>query len=516
MKPIPLRIFVTLAAFALCAVARADITLAPLFTDHAVLQCGKPVPIWGTADVGETVRVTFLDQTQSTTAGDDGRWRVTLDPLVARSEPATLTVVGKNTVTLTDILVGEVWLASGQSNMGWIVRNTFDADLDVPASTNPLIRHVKIQQTVADAPATTVAIDRSIWETASPATTANFTAVGYYFAREIQAHLGVPVGIINSSWGGTPAEAWTDPDTLARNPAFAYVAAAWADTLAAYPEKNLRYIADLAAWESARDAAKSDGQPFNKPALNAPAGPGHRSTPSGLYNAMIHPLVPYALRGAIWFQGENNANRQPERYHELFSALITGWRARFGQGDFPFYWAQLSSFGYFPTNNNTANGDATNWAVLREAQTKTLALPATGQAITIDVGHHTDIHPRNKRAVGQRLARLALNRDYGIKLQDSGPTFDKAVIDGATFRVSFTQVGGGLTTPFRELTGFEIAGADRVFHPATAAINGATVVVSSPTVTDPVALRYSWRNAPLGGLFNQSGLPAVPFRTDAW
>lgn len=511
----PLRTFVTLSILSLGSIACADIVLAPLFTDHAVLQRGKPVPVWGTADIGEEVRVTFLDQTKFTIAGNDGRWSVTLDPLVARSEPATLTVVGKNTVTLTNIVVGEVWLASGQSNMGWMVRNTFDSDLDVPASANPLLRHIRIQQTVAEAPASNAGIDRNTWETASAATTGNFSAVGYYFAREIQAHTGVPVGIINSSWGGTPAEAWTDPDTLADNPAFAYVASDWAATLAAHPERSARYAAALATWESERDAARSAGRPFAKPAPHIPAGPGHRSTPSGLYNSMIHPLVPYALRGTIWYQGENNT-RQPERYQELFSAMITGWRTRFEQGDFPFYWAQLSSFGYFPNTNNVAQGDATNWAYLREAQAQTLALPATGQAVTIDIGHHTDVHPRNKRAVGQRLARLALNRDYGVNVQDSGPTFDQAVIEGATFRVSFTHVGGGLTTPFRELPGFEIAGADRVFHPATASITGATVVVSSPQVTEPVALRYAWRNAPVGGLFNMTGLPAGPFRTDAW
>ncbi len=480
----------------------AAVTPAPLFQDNAVLQRDKPVPVWGTANAGEKITVTFAGQTKSATAAEDGRWSVTLDPLPASAEPATLTLAGENTLTLANILVGEVWIASGQSNMEWSMNNTHDRTIDVAGSTNPLIREIKITKQVADSPATTAS---GSWRAASPETTGNFSAVAHYFARDIHALVGVPVGIINSSWGGTRAEAWTDADTLAADP-FAYIGEAWQKTLAEYPEKKAQYDVHRAAWVQERDAAKAAAQPFTKRAPNAPWGSGHPATPAGLYNAMIHPLAPYAIRGAIWYQGEANAG-QPARYADIFPAMITGWRSRFGQGDFPFYWVQLANF-QSPT--------ATNWAFLREAQTKTLALPATGQAVIIDIGDVSDIHPRNKKDVGRRLARLALARDYGVKVIDSGPVFKKAERDGAAFRVTF-EPHGGLRAPLNELGGFELAGEDKTFHPASAVIyDNNTVLVSTPQVPEPVAVRYAWRNAPLAGLFNHEGLPAVPFRSDDW
>ncbi len=479
----------------------AAVTPAPLFQDNAVLQRDKPVPVWGTAAAGEKVTVTFAGQTKSATAAKDGRWSVTLDPLPASAEPATLTLAGENTVTLANILVGEVWIASGQSNMEWSMNNTYDKTIDVAGSANPLIREIKIAKTVADAPATTAS---GSWRAASPETTGNFSAVAHYFARDIHALVGVPVGIINSSWGGTRAEAWTDADTLAAAP-FAYIGEAWQKTLAEYPAKKAQHDANRAAWEQERDAARAANQPFNKRAPNAPWGPGHQATPAGLYNGMIHPLVPYAIRGAIWYQGESNAG-QAARYADLFPAMITGWRAQFGQGDFPFYWVQLANFSS-PT--------ATNWAFLREAQTKTLSLPNTGQAVIIDIGDVRDIHPRNKKDVGRRLARLALARNYGVKVIDSGPVPMNAEHDSGGFRLTFESFGG-LRAPLNELVGFELAGEDRVFKPADAKIDNNTVLVTSAEVPEPVAVRYAWRNAPLAGLFNHEGLPAVPFRTDTW
>jgi sialate O-acetylesterase len=500
----------TLLALLLIAPAAllADVVPAPLFTDNAVLQRDKPIPVWGTADAGENVTVTLAGHTLATTAAPDGTWRVDLPALPANPTPATLTIAGNNTITLSNILVGEVWLASGQSNMEWSVNNTFDRAIDVPASANfPLIRHIKIRKTVAAAPASTVAIERDTWEVASPSTTGNFSAVGYYFAKDIHELTGVPVGIIGSNWGGTRAEAWTDSDALAAAP-FAYIGEAWQQTLAEYPEKKAKHDADRAAWEQERDAAKAANQPFNKRAPNAPWGPGHQATPSGLYNAMIHPLVPYALRGAIWYQGESNAG-QAARYADLFSAMITGWRARFNQGDFPFYWVQLANY---------ANPEGTNWAFLREAQTKTLALPATGQAVIIDIGDRRDIHPRNKKDVGRRLARLTLAREYGFAqtIIDTGPVMEKAEREGAGFRVHFAKSPSALNAPLNELSGFELAGEDKVFKPAAAVIEKNTVLVTSAEVPEPVAVRYAWRDAPVAGLFNKEGLPAVPFRSDNW
>lgn len=501
----PRSVLVALALLASPVWLFADVTPAVLFQDHAVLQRGKPVPVWGSADAGENVTVTFGGQSVSTTADASGRWLVTLAPLSASATPATLTIVGKNTVTLTDIVVGEVWLASGQSNMEWTVSETYDQAVDVPASTNPLIRHIKVAKTVADQPASSVSL-ASPWQSATPATTLKFSAVGYYFARDIQALLGVPVGIINSSWGGTRIESWIAPDPLAGDPALAFVGKDWAKVLAEYPEKKAAHDVALAAFEQEKAAAAAAGRRFTKRAPNAPQGPGHHATPSGLYNAMISPLVPYALRGSIWYQGESNAGR-PAQYQTLFPALITDWRAKFAQGDFPFYWVQLANF-QSPTD--------TSWAFLREAQTKTLALPATGQAVIIDLGDVKDIHPRNKKDVGRRLARLALARDYGFKIVDSGPVFAKAEREGASFRVTFTEVHGGLRAPLNTLAGFEIAGADQVFQPAEARIEGEAVLVTCTAVSEPVAVRYAWRNAPVAGLFNKEGLPAVPFRTDAW
>ncbi len=502
------RRLLALLCLAAPAALLADVAPAPLFRDGAVLQRGKPVPVWGTADAGERVTVSFAGQTKSATADASGRWSVTLDALPANATPATLTIAGKNTITLSDVLVGEVWLASGQSNMEWSINNTYDKAIDVAGSANPLIRHIKVKRVVADTPSTTATFDRNGWETASPSTTGNFSAVAYHFARDLHAVLGVPVGIVNSSWGGTRAEAWTDPDTFANTPSLAYVAEDWQKTLASYPERKAKFDADVAAWEQRKAAAEAAGQSFTERRPNAPSGPGHQATPSGLYNAMIHPLAPYALRGAIWYQGESNVGRAAQ-YHELFSSMITGWRAKFGQGDFPFYWVQLANFA-------GGNPDSPAWAFLREAQTKTLALPATGQAVIIDIGDVRDIHPRNKKDVGRRLARLALARDYGVKMADSGPVLASAEREGAGFRVSFTEVHGGLIAPLNQLSGFELAGEDKVFHPAEAKIEKATVLVTSPAVPEPVAVRYAWRNAPVAGLFNTDGLPAVPFRTDTW
>lgn len=497
-----------LALLCLGAHARADVIPAALFTDNAVLQRDKPIPVWGKASPGEKVTVTFAGQTASASADAAGKWSVTLAALAARTEGSDLVIQGNNTVTLANVVVGEVWLASGQSNMEWVVNNTFDKAIDIPASARfPLIRHIKIKKTVAESPADTVPIDRNTWQVAGPATTGGFTAVGYYFAKDIHELTGVPVGIIGSNWGGTPVESWIDNEAYnTAGQAAAKVKERWAKVLAEYPEKKAKFDADLAAWKEEQAAAKAANQPFTKQQPRAPGGPGHQNTPSGLYNAMISPLVPYALRGAIWYQGESNAGRARE-YRDLFSSMITGWRAKFGQGDFPFYWVQLANY-QSPTD--------TAWAFLREAQTQTLALPATGQAVIVDIGDVRDIHPRNKKDVGRRLARLALARDYGFKIVDSGPVFAKAEREGAGFRVSFTEAHGGLIAPLNTLAGFELAGEDKVFKPAEAKIEKDTVLVTSAEVAEPVAVRYAWRNAPLAGLFNKEGLPAVPFRSDTW
>lgn len=488
--------------------AHADVVPAPLFTNNAVLQRDKPIPVWGSADPGEKVSVTFGAHTVSTTAAGDGKWRVDLPPFPANANASELVIKGDNTITLSNVVVGEVWLASGQSNMEWTVNNTYDKAVDIPASARfPLIRHIKIKHTRNTAPADTVAIEKETWLAASPATTGGFSAVGYYFAKDIHELTGVPVGIIGSNWGGTPVEAWISPSALAANPAFSIVKERWAGYVASHEKALEKHAADLAAWTAERDAAKAANTPFTKTAPKKPGAPAESPhEPSVLNNAMINPLAPYALRGAIWYQGEANAGRAGE-YHALFSAMITGWRTQFGQGDFPFYWVQLANF---------ANPNGTAWAFLREAQTRTLALPNTGQAVIIDIGDVRDIHPRNKNDVGRRLARLALKRDYGINVADSGPVMEKAERAGAGFRITFSNTDGGLIAPLNELSGFELAGEDRAFKPAQAKIENNTVLVTSADVAEPVAVRYAWRDAPVAGLFNREGLPAVPFRSDSW
>lgn len=481
---------------------RADIVPAPPFTPNAVLQRDKPIPVWGTADAGESVTVRFAGQSVATNADAQGRWRVELTAMAARSEPDVLVIAGKNTVTCENVVVGEVWLVSGQSNMEWVVRETKDAALDLPAAEAfPLIRHLKIARQVADAP---ILSAQGRWEVASPATTAEFSAVGYYFATAIHRVLRVPVGIVNCTWGGTRIEAWMDPAAL-QSPDFASVHTDWQSSLAAYLGANAKYEADRAAWTAQKDAAASEQRPFITRAPRAPWGPGHHATPSGLYNGMVAPLVPYALRGALWYQGENNAG-QPTLYERLFPAMISGWRAQFGQGDFPFYWAQLSSYQA-----------ESNWAWIREAQSRALSLPATGQAVTLDIGDAGDVHPRNKRDVGGRLARIALARTYGQAVVDRGPSFAKAEREGGALRVSFDVGLAGLRATIAPLPGFEVAGADQVFKPAEAKLeaNG-TVLVSHPQITEPVAVRYAWSSAPVVGLGNNEGLPVPPFRSDHW
>jgi sialate O-acetylesterase len=492
---------------------RADVTLAPLFTDHAVLQREKPVPVWGRADAGEKITVNFSGQSEHTTAGPDGRWEIYLEAMPANREGADLIVAGKNTVTVHDIVVGEVWLCSGQSNMEFTVSHAANAPEEIASAHFPLIRHVRISHAVATAPAETV--KTSGWLSASPETVGGFTAVGYFFARDIFQKLGVPIGLIHSSWGGTPIESWMSPATLASDPAFKIVLERWEKDLADYPEKKKAYDAKFGDWRKAEAAAKAQGEAAHvaflkqRPYQRAPRGPGDSWTPSGLFNGMINPLLPYGIRGALWYQGESNFDRASE-YHALFAAMITAWRRHFGQGDFPFYWVSLANF------RSDEDPTGLTYAFLREAQTQTLSLPNTGQALAIDIGDADNIHPTNKQKVGHRLARLAKNRVYGITTDDTGPTFASASPEGAALRVRFTHAASGLIAREKPVQSLEIAGTDRKFHPALGKIEHDTLLVSAPQVREPVAVRYAWRNLPEANLYNGAGLPAVPFRSDSW
>ncbi len=514
----PLSRFLTPLFFVFFAgVTRADVSLAPLFSDHAVLQRDKPIPIWGRADAGEPITVTVHGQSVSTIAARVGRWIVYLDALPASTEPADLVVTGKNQIAVHDVLVGEVWLCSGQSNMEFAVRNpsgpTYrvdNAEEEVAAANYPLIRHFKVKLKESDTPTDTM--DGS-WAVCSPDTVIQFTAVGYFFARDIYEKLHVPVGLINSTWGGTPVEAWMSPFALDSNPAFAFVHERWQKGLAEYPQKKAAYDAALPLWQKDLAAAKAAGTESEfrmlHPQLRLPHGPGDRWTPTGLFNGMINPLLPYALRGVLWYQGESNAIH-PAEYHEFFPAMITAWRKHFGQGDLPFYFVQLASFSYL------RNANGTEWALIREGQAQALALPQTAMAVAIDLGEHTNIHPRNKQEVGRRLALIAETHLYGIPGDDSGPMFAGATREGSALRVRFIHANNGLIAHETPVQSLELAGADKIFHPAQGLIEGETLLVGSPDVKDPVAVRYAWSNDPEANLFNGAGLPAAPFRSDAW
>ena len=508
-----------LAAVFLVLTARADVTLGPLFADHAVLQRDKPVAIWGHASPGETVTVSYLLHRATASAGADGRWIVLLDALAADPVGGNLVAAGKTTATAHDVVVGEVWLASGQSNMEFVVDDpngaVYHVDRaaeEVAAANYPLIRHFKVAHQVSAQPADVAA---GSWEPCAPATVRQFSAVAYFFARDLYRRLNVPIGIINSSWGGTPVESWMSPAALARDPHFAMVGQRWRANLADYPRARVAAEAAIARWNQDAAAARAKGPTalaqFNQahPKPRPARGLGDSWTPTGLFNGMINPLLPYALRGAIWYQGESNADRAAE-YHPLFAAMITAWRAHFGQGDFPFYWVQLANYA------SASDPTHQTWAFLREAQTDTLNLPNTGQAVTIDLGDPANIHPHNKQEVGRRLALLAKVNTYGIPDDCSGPVFVSANAEGSALRLHFKYADAGLTAADKPLQSFEVAGADRQFHPAAAMIAGSTVVVQSPAVPIPVAVRYAWRNAPDANFYNGAGLPAAPFRSDRW
>lgn len=629
----------------------AELRLASPFGDHMVLQREMPVPIWGTASPGDKVTVAFAGQKLSTTADATGNWRVALKPLKASAEPRDLTVAATNRESeienrkFTDVLVGEVWLCSGQSNMERQLGlragqpPIVNWEAEVAAASHPLIRQLYVKQTLATTPQTSV---EASWSVCSPETVHDFTAVGYFFARDLHAKLGVPVGIIHSSWGGTPAEAWTSAEGLAAFPEFVSQID-HAKQAAVDPERARREFREkFHHWFRANDPGSGD-QPWSTPGLNRsdwetlelpvlweeaghpdwdgvawfhrtfdlPAGwegrdvmlhlsaiddadttwvngtevgvtgrynlprayrvpasalkptgneitvrvldtgggggiweprmrfeivpiegtgaplplagpwkvrfsvplaglpypPQDASTagsnrPAALHNAMIAPLVPYAMRGVTFYQGEANAQRATQ-YRTLLPALIADWRKLWGQGDFPFLFVQIAPFKDQPPE-------------IREAQLIAWQhTPNTAMAVTIDVGDAKDIHPANKGPVGARLALAARALAYGEKLEYSGPVYEKLSIADGRAVLSFRRLGGGLVAPGGKLTGFTVAGADGVFHPGTAVIEGDTVVVTSPAVAAPVAVRYGWANVASGNLFNKAGLPASPFRTDA-
>lgn len=479
-----------------CAL-HAAVKLPALISDHMVLQQGMPVRIWGSADPGESVKVDFQGQTATAKAAENGKWIVWLKPLVSAG-PLEMNING---TVIKDVLVGEVWLGSGQSNMEFRLQTAVNHDEEIARADYPMIHLFQTKHVVADQPADDVV---GTWQVCSPASVKNFSAVEYFFGRHLQQNLHVPMGLIESDWGGTPAQSWTSKEALASDPALKYVADWWDTRMAAYPAAKERYdTVTLPAWSKAVEEAKAAGKtPPNRP--GAPEGPGHANTPSGLFNGMIAPLVPYGIRGAIWYQGESNASeREAYKYRRLFGAMIQDWRNRWGQGDFPFLFVQLANF-----KSNVY------WPVLRESQTETLRLANTGMAVIIDIGESRDIHPKNKQDVGLRLALAARALTYKQPIEYSGPLFQTANPENGAMRVYLSHSDGMQARGGGAITGFEIAGADGNYVAAEVKVDGSTLLVTNPQVTNPVSVRYAWADDPVCNLVNQVGLPASPFRSD--
>ena len=491
--------------------ATAEVKLPAVISDNMVLQQGRQVAIWGTAEAGEQVAVSLGEQKQMATADSKGLWKVELAPLKAAG-PLEMTVAGKNTLTIHNVLVGEVWVCSGQSNMEMAVKNSqkawggvMNADKEAAAGNYPLIHLFKVQRVVAGKPQTDV---QGQWVVATPQTVGEFSAVGYFFGRDLHRAIKTPVGLIADSWGGTPAEAWMSDAVLDADPDLKILADSWRQKIADYPQVFEKYKQQLAEWEKSAEEAQADG----KVAPPLPSVPGDpRSNPwraAGLWNGMAAPLTPYAIAGAIWYQGEANAEFAYQ-YRKTFATMIQDWRRAWNEGDFPFLFVQLASFSqdYAPPDS---------WAVVRESQAKTLALPKTGLAVATDIGDPHDIHPKNKQEVGRRLALVAEAIAYGQKVEYSGPTFKSLRVEKGTLRLQFEHLGGGLVVRGAILLGFQIAGEDQKFVAAEARIQGNEVVISSPHVPSPLAVRYAWADDPKCNLYNQVGLPAPPFRSDDW
>jgi sialate O-acetylesterase len=641
MRKSVLALFILLAQF-----SYANITLPKIFGDNMVLQREKPIPIWGWAQPGEKITVQFNKQTKTFIADKNGKWMLKLDPEKAGG-PYTLTATGKNKITYNNVLVGEVWICSGQSNMempiaGWGKINNYEQEI---ANANyPQIRHIKIPNKISGTPKED--IESGEWKIATPQNAGDFTATGYFFARELYNQLKVPIGLINTSWGGTMVETWTSREAFQQSPEFKdmiagmpsvnldsvakmrsdamikkieneqgplvskEVAATWSETnanTADWKEMNLpglweekalpgldgvvwlRKLFNVRAEDAGKEAtlelAMIDDNDITwvngvkvgstnaynvkrkyiiptgilKEGVNSIAirvedtgggggvygeasnlkisfgnlqqslggnwsyrvesllqnnGIGPNDYPTLLFNAMINPLISYAMRGAIWYQGETNADRAYQ-YRKAFPLMINDWRKRWGNGNFPFYFVQLAT--YNAANGNSKNGST--WAELREAQTQTLALPNTGMAVTTDIGNATDIHPKNKQDVGKRLAAIALHNVYGKNIVSSGPVYQFMKVNGNKATLTFTNIGKGLVAKGNDgkLLGFEVAGEDKIFYPATATLVGNTVVVTSTSVSHPAAVRFGWADdAGMDNLFNKEGFPASPFRTDAW
>jgi sialate O-acetylesterase len=481
--------------------ASAAVRLPNILSSHMVLQRDRPMHFWGWADPGEKVTVTLDGQIAESTADNLGKWSLYLPAHVAGG-PFTVNVKGSNDLSIDDVMIGDVWFASGQSNMEMPLKgfpssaSIRNSEAEILGANQPKLRLLLISRKTSDFPLNDY---QDTWTTCTPETAADFSAVAYFFGKAISEKEDVTVGLIDSTWGGTPAEAWTSFQGLTSDASLMPVFAAWGEMMEAQTDMGLMEAADKRADEAAEKAHEPKPKHAWRP---EPASWG----PAALYNGMVAPAVGYGIKGAIWYQGESNAGaaRAPI-YDKVFGAMITDWRRHWQEGNFPFFFVQLADFKASPTDL---------WPTVRDAQRRTLSLANTGMAVTVDVGDPANIHPADKQSVGQRLALAARSIAYGEKVEYSGPLFRKAGTDGHDMRVWFdhaeglTVKGGG--TP----EGFEVAGADRKYQSATAKLDGNGVVVSSPEVMEPKYVRYGWKDVPVVNLYNSAGLPASPFSSE--
>ncbi|MEM6885121.1 MAG: sialate O-acetylesterase [Verrucomicrobiota bacterium] len=487
--------------------ALSALDLASPFSSHMVLQRDREIPVWGTSDPNISVTVRFADQETITTTDSKGKWSVSFSPLGAGGNYTLSASSGSENIALVNITMGDVWICSGQSNMQWSIKQSKNPVEETAAADYPDIRILTVPRITHTEPQSTF---KASWAPCSPDSISNFSAVGYFFGRKVHQTTGVPIGLISTNWGGTPAEAWTPLDTLNSHPEYLPIL-----------ERRTQFL---------KEQAERDADPDYQLPEDWKKRPRPQKQAAMLYNQMIHPLIRVPIRGVIWYQGEGNANRA-EQYRTLFPAMIHSWREAWGQGDFPFYFVQLAN--YLDRNAEPVEHP---WAELRDAQFETLAIPNTGMAVAIDIGEAKDIHPKNKQDVGKRLALWALAHDYGITepkgslgswpligrffqqpIVYSGPLYSGSEVNDKQIRIRFDHIADGLaSSDGQPLVGFSIAGADRKFVWANAVIEGETVVVSHPDITEPAAVRYGWSANPAVNLVNTAGLPASPFRTDDW
>lgn len=497
----------------------ADIKPASLFKDHMVLQYNMADPIWGTADAGEKVTVKIANQSHSTITDGNGDWMIKLNKLTPGG-PYTLIIEAKNTIVINDVYAGEVWLCSGQSNMDMTVARedrywcgVFDEKEEVATANYPLIRVFDTDFSPAATPQTEV---NGKWEIVSPQAVSHMSAVAYFFGRDLQKKIKIPIGLITTAYGASTAEAWTSKEALSKDTLFKKL-------LDNYQEKLVKYEADTAAqnkykaeyeiWKPAAAKAKAEG----KDELRGPKNPdpvSDQHNPSVLWNGMVNALVPYTIRGALWYQGESNSPTA-SIYRQLMEALIKDWRQRWGEGNFPFIYVQLANIGKTYDSLPAMGGSE---AIKREAQLQNLSIPNTAMVVAIDNADSNDmnnVHPKNKQEIGRRLTLAAEAIAYNEKITYSGPLYDRMKIEGNKIRLYFKYIDGGLIAKDNKLIGFSIAGADKKFVWANATIDGNTVIVSSPEINKPVAVDYGWGRNPPTSLYNKANLPASPFRTDS-